>query len=86
MLDAWRKEIDDLDEKLVLLLNERAKLALKIGREKRRRELPIKSLVREEKVLKHAVGANSGPLGADAVRRIFRLIIDECCRLEESGS
>ncbi|MBI2989141.1 MAG: chorismate mutase, partial [Deltaproteobacteria bacterium] len=33
-VDALRKKIDQLDEKIVELLNERASLARKIGRQK----------------------------------------------------
>ena len=37
----WRKKIDELDRKMVELLNERAKAAQEIGRLKRSTAMPI---------------------------------------------
>jgi len=37
----WRKKIDELDGRLVELLNERARAAREIGRLKRKTSMPI---------------------------------------------
>ena len=81
-IDDWRKEIDDIDEKLVELLNRRSRCAIEIGRIKRERRLPIYSPEREAEVLSLVVRHNGGPLEQDAIRRLFERIIDEARRIE----
>ena len=46
-LENWRKEIDEIDGKIVLLLNRRAKAAQEIGKIKAKAGLPIIDLERE---------------------------------------
>jgi chorismate mutase len=81
-IDDWRKEIDDIDERLVELLNRRSQCAIEIGRLKRAEGLPIYSPEREAEVIDHALGRNGGPLEPEAVRRLFERIIDESRRIE----
>jgi chorismate mutase len=81
-LAELRKKIDDLDELLVRLLNERAACALEIGRVKKHAGLPIYQPSREAQVLGHVQHINPGPLDDGAVRRLFERIIDEARRLE----
>lgn len=83
MIDDWRGQIDQLDRKILRLLNRRAKLAYRIGREKRAQGLPLRDLEREEDVFRLVKEENSGPLRTEAVERIFRLIIVESRNLEE---
>ena len=45
----WRKKIDDLDRKLVELLNQRAQAAVEIGRLKKNTDLPIYEPQRERR-------------------------------------
>ena len=40
-ISDWRKKIDEIDQKLVAILNERAQAAQEIGRLKRQSDLPI---------------------------------------------
>ena len=81
-LDELRRRIDDLDEALVALLNERSACALAIGELKRALGLPIYQPEREHAVLAHARSMSRGPLDAGAVARLFERIIDEARRLE----
>ena len=81
-LDELRRRIDELDEALVALLNERSACALAIGELKREFGLPIYQPERERAVLAHARSLGGGPLEADAVARLFERIIDEARRLE----
>ena len=82
-LEALRKRIDAIDRELVELLCRRAETAVQIGAEKRRQQATIHDPTREDEVLAQAVHCNRGPLSADAVRAIFRDIMDECARLQE---
>jgi len=82
-LDDLRKNIDRVDEVLVRLLNERAHCACEIGRLKKELGVEIYQPDREKQVLDHVRGvAAEGPLGPDAIARLFERIIDEARRLE----
>ncbi|MGH9750047.1 MAG: chorismate mutase [Candidatus Polarisedimenticolia bacterium] len=81
-LQELRRRIDDIDRKVVTLLNERAGHALALGRIKRGLGLPIYQPEREEEVLRNVQGSNGGPLVDEALRRLFERIIDESRRLE----
>ena len=76
-LDELRVLIDDVDRRIVELLNERTRVVEEIGRVKRHSDLPIYEPKREEQVFANITGHNHGPLTPEAVRRIFERIIDE---------
>jgi chorismate mutase-like protein len=82
-LDDLRDDIDRVDEVLVRLLNERARVACEIGRLKKMQGIDVYQPEREKQVLDHVRSvASEGPLGADAIARLFERIIDEARRLE----
>ena len=82
-LDELREDIDRVDEVLVRLLNERARVACEIGHLKKQLGVDIYQPDREKQVLAHVRGiAAEGPLGSDAIARLFERIIDEARRLE----
>ena len=81
-MDALRGRIDELDERLVELLSERAKCALAVGELKRALGMAIYQPAREGDVLAHVCAVNKGPLDDEAIRRLFERIIDEARRLE----
>lgn len=81
-LDDWRKRIDQIDQKLVRLLNERAQCAVEIGHIKKQLNQPAWQPQREQEILRRAVKSNPGPLGDTAIRRLFERIIDEARSLE----
>ena len=77
-LEEYRVLIDDLDRRIVGLLNERTRIVEDIGRVKRSADLPIYEPKREDQVFANISQAGSdGPLTKEAVRRIFERIIDE---------
>jgi len=82
-LDDLRIDIDRVDEVLVRLLNERARCVCEIGRIKKETGMEIYQPDREKQVLAHVRAvASEGPLGPDAIARLFERIIDEARRLE----
>lgn len=82
-LDELRDDIDRVDEVLVRLLNERARVACEIGRLKKELGVDVYQPEREKQVLAHVRSvAAEGPLGSDAIARLFERIIDEARRLE----
>ena len=85
-LAAVRQRIDRLDLRLLRLINERAHLALEIGRIKQRRKWPVFDARRETSVLRDVTRANRGPLSTRAVQHIFQAILSECRRRERRPS
>jgi chorismate mutase len=83
-LSDWRLRIDDLDRKLVELLNERSRCALEIGKLKQAANLPLYQPDREKEVLENAERNNKGPLTDAAIRRLFERIIDEARAAERT--
>jgi chorismate mutase-like protein len=82
-LDDLRRNIDRVDEVLVRLLNERARCACEVGRLKKELGIDVYQPEREKEVLRHVRDvAAEGPLGPDAIGRLFERIIDEARRLE----
>jgi chorismate mutase-like protein len=82
-LDELRRDIDRVDEVLVRLLNERARCVCEIGRLKKDAGIEIYQPDREKDVLRHVREvASEGPLGPEAIGRLFERIIDEARRLE----
>jgi len=82
-LDELREDIDRVDEVLVRLLNERARVACAIGQLKKSLNVEVYQPDREKQVLAHVRSiAVEGPLGPDAIARLFERIIDEARGLE----
>lgn len=76
-LDEFRVSIDDIDRRIVELINERTRVVEEIGRVKALAQLPVYEPKREEQVFANITSANQGPIPSDCVRRIFERIIDE---------
>jgi len=76
-ISDWRQRMDEIDKKLVELLNERSQCALEVGRLKQAAGIPIYQPARENEVLSNAARNNRGPLTNAAIRRLFERIIDE---------
>jgi chorismate mutase/prephenate dehydratase len=81
-VDVLRKKIDQIDEKIVLLLNDRASLAQRIGSAKTLNSQEIYAPGREKEVLSRVSELSRGPLSEQAIRSVFREIISGCRSLE----
>ncbi len=81
-LDDWRSRINDLDDEILKLLNQRGTAALRIGELKRQQGLPYYNSEREAQVLDRLVGLTRGPLTGDAIRAIWREILSASLALE----
>ena len=81
-LEGWRKRIDEIDQQILKLLNERSRCAVEIGHIKKAQKLPAWHPEREMQILRNVVQANAGPLDDAAIRRLFERIIDEARSLE----
>ena len=85
-VNAQREEIDRIDEQLLELLNRRAASALEIGHIKKRNNEPIFVPDREKAVLSRLLELNEGPLPAESIEKVFRVIIEQMRLLEETRS
>jgi chorismate mutase-like protein len=81
-LEEFRVLVDDVDRRIVDLLNERTRVVEEIGRVKRLSSFGIYEPRREEQVMENICGSNQGPIGQDALRRIYERIIDEMRRVQ----
>lgn len=82
---ALRKRIDEIDAEIVRLLNERAGVAVEIGREKRSQGAPVVDAAREGQVFDRIRLLNRGPISASALEAVYRAIVKECARLQEEA-
>lgn len=81
-LNELRTEIDSIDEKLQLLLNERATVAKKIGEVKTAMQSDIRQPDREKEILDNIFHRNNGPLSNEALIQIFQEIINACRKIQ----
>jgi chorismate mutase len=72
----WRIKIDEIDRKLVELLNQRAHAAHEIGKLKRDLGMPIYEPDREQTVFANVRKINPGPLPHQDLLRIFERVMD----------
>ena len=84
-LEKLREQIDALDERLQVLLNQRAELAQQVAHVK---QLGDADAVfyrpeREAQILARVKERNGGPLDAETVARLFREIMSACLALEQ---
>ncbi|MBV8842293.1 MAG: chorismate mutase [Bryobacterales bacterium] len=82
LLSECRVKIDAIDAQVVDLLNRRTRIVEDIGRAKEVAGLPIYEPKREDDVYRNILAHNSGPLTADALRRIYERVIDEMRSLQ----
>ena len=81
-LPALRQAIDALDDKLLELLNERARLVQEVGAIKAQLKQPFYVPERERQILERLQQANPGPFPTEALRPVFSEIISACLSLE----
>jgi len=81
-LAAYRNQIDEVDRRLVKLLNERTRIVEQLGRLKEQLNLPIYEPKREDQVFDNIISTNDGPLPPDALKRLFERIVDEMRTLQ----
>ncbi len=71
-LEELRKQIDEIDIKLVELLNQRARVVVDVGKIKNEGDKPVYAPDREKEVLAKVIKANKGPLPDKCLVAIWR--------------
>ena len=82
-LESLRRQIDALDEKIVNLLNERAKVVVEIGHIKQLGNFPIYAPDREKAVLDKVRRLNHGPLQDRCLEAMYRELMSGSFALEK---
>ena len=85
-IEDWRDRINEIDCKLVELLNERSRCAIEIGKIKRVLNMRVYDPGRERDVIERVRNENRGPLDDQGLQHLFERIIDECRRIERRES
>jgi len=70
-LDDYRKKIDEIDEKITKLFEERMNTVMKVGEYKKANNLPVLNKSREEEVIKKNIGYLENKDYADELRAFF---------------
>jgi chorismate mutase len=77
-LAAYRQQIDSLDQRIVELIQQRARVVEEVGKIKRQAHLAVTVPRREQEVIQKAEElAKGGPLPAEAVGRIYQKLVEE---------
>jgi chorismate mutase/prephenate dehydratase len=83
-LQKHRKAIDQLDAKIVALLNERTRHVLEIGAIKLKAGEEIYAPHRERVVLERIARLNKGPITGESLRAIYREVMSSALSLEKT--
>lgn len=81
-LKALREKIDDVDDKIIKMLNERAKLVLEIAKVKNEHNVQAYSPDREKQVYDRVVERNEGPLPDKCLKAVYRELMSGSLSLE----
>jgi len=81
-LDDLRSRIDELDEGILKLLDDRARVVAEVARAKREANLPTYDPDRERMILDR-LAARAGRFPADAIRAVYREVMSACLALQE---
>jgi chorismate mutase/prephenate dehydratase len=81
-LEAFRKQIDALDEKIVALLNDRARVVVDIGKHKQQNNEPVYAPDREKAVMARIRSLNKGPLSNRSIEAVYRELMSGSFALE----
>ena len=81
-LAPLRQRIDELDQQLIDLLNQRAKVVVEVGKVKRNDNAPVYAPQREQKVIAQIRKYNKGPLPDSCVEAIWRELMSGSFALE----
>lgn len=82
-LNDLRKKIDEIDHRIVELLNDRAEIAIEIGKAKQSRNLSIHSPEREQEILNRLAKENPGPFPNKVIRLIYEEILSASLSLQQ---
>lgn len=81
MLEELRKRIDEIDDRLLKLLEERVSVAIEIGKLKKKEGISFREKDRENQILERLI--KNGSLSKEAISSIYREIFGLCLKMQE---
>lgn len=81
-LDNLRRQVDQLDEQILSLINQRYDLIKEAFQVKKKNQAPFYSPEREREVINRLLELNNGPLKENSLRAIYREILSGAMDLE----
>jgi chorismate mutase-like protein len=82
-LPELRTQIDALDDEILRLLNERARLAGHVATVKEQLNAPFYVPSRERAIIERLMAVNAGPFPNESIRPVFQEIFSACLSLEK---
>jgi chorismate mutase len=83
-IEKLRKKVDEVDERIITALYERAKACIAIGLEKKKKGVPVRDISREDEVYKRvkkrAIEFRLDPVQVEAV---YHEIVNMCSAVQE---
>lgn len=76
MFGDLRERINEIDEGIITLLNERLSLAKRIGQLKKQSRLTILDSNRENQVLDHVKGLSQDPCLKNRIGEVYKIIME----------
>ncbi|OGF21465.1 chorismate mutase [Candidatus Falkowbacteria bacterium RBG_13_39_14] len=80
-LDELRKEIDNIDREIFLLLKKRFDVVKKVGEYKKKNNLPIRDLKREGEIIRRK--AREMGMDEEFVEEVYRILFSEAYRIQQ---
>jgi chorismate mutase len=84
-IGALRQAIDEIDEKIMELINQRLSLAKQVGDFKKQGDIQITDSDREKEIMNRLLEKNNGPMSDNGLRNIFGAIIAEGRNVQRTG-
>ncbi|MDB5023563.1 MAG: chorismate mutase related enzyme [Mucilaginibacter sp.] len=80
----FRERIDEIDEKIVKLINQRLEICKSVAKYKSENDIPMMQPGRvQEVLLKRRKLADQLSINPDLVENVYKLIVEEACVLED---
>jgi chorismate mutase/prephenate dehydratase len=84
-IGVLRQAIDEIDEKIMELINQRLSLAKQVGDFKKQGGIQITDSDREKEIMNRLLEKNNGPMSGNGLRNIFGAIIAEGRNVQHPG-
>lgn len=81
-IEELREKIDRIDDRILMLLNERSRVVIEVGKLKAGKSMEFHVPGREREIYERLMKNNPGPLPNDALKSVYREIISASLSLE----
>ncbi|MDR0499539.1 MAG: chorismate mutase [Holophagales bacterium] len=85
-INGFRGEIDNIDDQLLALLNQRAKIAIKLGELKtavQAEDIGFRVSSRENSIIERLEQTSTGPFPVGAIKMVFNEIFKACLSIQK---